>query len=351
MKKIKLLSLTLALVLVLVGCSNGKIKTSEGDVSSEVLGKTNEGLEDLRAKKGAFLTVNGDEVSYSDFYKFYDLYSGILAMRQNLTEELTNLFVLDKIVSKELEENKIEISQEELDKELELYIKNLGSEEAFNNYLSMLGVSREVFVQNVLNSIKNTKHREMYASKLDISDKEINDYYEKNKDNIDSVTAKHILVEDEETAKKVKEKLDKGEDFKAVSDEYSIDTAAKAKGADLGKVTRTRFDEDFVKGAFAVESGKISDPVKTQHGYHIIQVTENNVGLDKNKEMIKEALSTESYNQYIQEQVSKADIKFYDINGSVQNGNSESKGETKQETNQETKLETKQETKQETKSE
>lgn len=345
MKKIKLLSLTLALVLVLVGCSNGKIKTSEGDVSSEVLGKTNEGLEDLRAKKGAFLTVNGDEVSYSDFYKFYDLYSGILAMRQNLTEELTNLFVLDKIVSKELADNKIEVSQEELDKELGLYIQNLGSEEAFNNYLSMLGVSREVFVQNVLNSIKNTKHREMYASKLDISDKEINDYYEKNKDNIDSVTAKHILVEDEETAKTVKEKLDKGEDFKAVSDEYSIDTAAKAKGGDLGKVTRTRFDEDFVKGAFAVESGKISDPVKTQHGYHIIQVTENNVGLDKNKEMIKEALSTESYNQYIQEQVSKADIKFYDINGSVQNGNSESKGETKQETNQETKLETKQETK------
>ncbi|WP_311487762.1 peptidylprolyl isomerase [uncultured Helcococcus sp.] len=351
MKKIKLLSLTLALALVLVGCSNGKIKTSEGDVSSEVLGKTNEGLEDLRAKKGAFLTVNGDEVSYSDFYKFYDLYSGILAMRQNLTEELTNLFVLDKIVSKELADNKIEVSQEELDKELGLYIQNLGSEEAFNNYLSMLGVSREVFVQNVLNSIKNTKHREMYASKLDISDKEINDYYEKNKDNIDSVTAKHILVEDEETAKTVKEKLDKGEDFKAVSDEYSIDTAAKAKGGDLGKVTRTRFDEDFVKGAFAVESGKISDPVKTQHGYHIIQVTENNVGLDKNKEMIKEALSTESYNQYIQEQVSKADIKFYDINGSVQNGNSESKGETKQETNQETKLETKQETKQETKSE
>ncbi|WP_297376700.1 peptidylprolyl isomerase [uncultured Helcococcus sp.] len=339
MKKIKLLSLTLALALVLVGCSNGKIKTSEGDVSSEVLGKTNEGLEDLRAKKGAFLTVNGDEVSYSDFYKFYDLYSGILAMRQNLTEELTNLFVLDKIVSKELADNKIEVSQEELDKELGLYIQNLGSEEAFNNYLSMLGVSREVFVQNVLNSIKNTKHREMYASKLDISDKEINDYYEKNKDNIDSVTAKHILVEDEETAKTVKEKLDKGEDFKAVSDEYSIDTAAKAKGGDLGKVTRTRFDEDFVKGAFAVESGKISDPVKTQHGYHIIQVTENNVGLDKNKEMIKEALSTESYNQYIQEQVSKADIKFYDINGSVQNGNSESKGETKQETNQETKSE------------
>ena len=347
MKKIKLLSLTLALALVLVGCSNGKIKTSEGDVSSEVLGKTNEGLEDLRAKKGAFLTVNGDEVSYSDFYKFYDLYSGILAMRQNLTEELTNLFVLDKIVSKELADNKIEVSQEELDKELGLYIQNLGSEEAFNNYLSMLGVSREVFVQNVLNSIKNTKHREMYASKLDISDKEINDYYEKNKDNIDSVTAKHILVEDEETAKTVKEKLDKGEDFKAVSDEYSIDTAAKAKGGDLGKVTRTRFDEDFVKGAFAVESGKISDPVKTQHGYHIIQVTENNVGLDKNKEMIKEALSTESYNQYIQEQVSKADIKFYDINGSVQNGNSESKGETKQETNQETKLETNQETKSE----
>ena len=339
MKKTKLLSLTLALALVLVGCSNGKIKTSDGDINSEVVGKTNEGLEDLRSKKGAYVTINGDEVSYADFYNFYDLYSGILAMRQNLTEELTNLFVLDKIVSKELEENKIEISQEELDKELELYIKNLGSEEAFNNYLSMLGVSREIFVQNVLNSIKNTKHREMYASKLDISEDQINEYYEKNKDNIDSVNAKHILVKDEETAKKVKEKLDSGEDFKAVSDEYSIDTAAKEKGGDLGKVTKTRFDEDFVKGAFAVESGKISDPIKTKHGYHIVQVTENNVGLDKNIEMIKEALSTESYNKYIQEQVSKADIKFYDTKGSLQNGNSETQAETNQETNKETKSE------------
>ena len=124
MKKTRLLSLTLALALVLVGCSNGKIKTSDGDINSEVVGKTNEGLEDLRSKKSAYVTINGDEVSYADFYKFYDLYSGILAMRQNLTEELTNLFVLDKIVSKELEENKIEISQEELDKELELYEDN-----------------------------------------------------------------------------------------------------------------------------------------------------------------------------------------------------------------------------------
>lgn len=330
MKKRKLAALTLALSLALAGCSSAKVK-------SNVIGKTNEGLEDLRNKKGAYVTVNGDEVSYSEFYKFYDLYSGILAMRQNLTKELTNLFVLDKIVSKELKENKIEVSQEELDKELELYVKNLGSEQAFNNYLSMLGVTREVFIQNVLNSIKNTKHRDMYAKKMNISDEQINKHYEKNKDNIDSVNAKHILVKDEETAKKVKERLDKGEDFKALSDEYSIDTAAKKKGGDLGRVTKTRFDEDFVKGAFALEAGKVSDPVKTKHGYHIIKVIENNVGLDKNKDKIKEAIATEAYNKYIQEQVSKAEIKFYDTKGSLQKGNSETKGETKKETNKETK--------------
>ena len=51
--------------------------------------------------------------------------------------------------------------------------------------------------------------------------------------------------------------------------------------------------------------------------------------------MIKEALSTESYNKYIQEQVSKADIKFYDTKGSLQNGNSETQAETNQETKSE----------------
>ena len=87
------------------------------------------------------------------------------------------------------------------------------------------------------------------------------------------VHARHILVETEDEAKAVKAELEKGADFAELAKKKSKDPGA-SDGGDLGFFTKDQMVPEFSAVAFALEPGKISDPVKTQFGWHIIKVEE-----------------------------------------------------------------------------
>jgi peptidyl-prolyl cis-trans isomerase C len=87
------------------------------------------------------------------------------------------------------------------------------------------------------------------------------------------VRARHILVETEDEAKAVKAELDKGADFAELAKKKSKDPGA-SDGGDLGFFTKDQMVPEFSAVAFSLEPGKISDPVKSQFGWHIIKVEE-----------------------------------------------------------------------------
>lgn len=87
------------------------------------------------------------------------------------------------------------------------------------------------------------------------------------------VHARHILVETEDEAKKIAEELKKGANFAELAKKSSKDPGA-ADGGDLGFFTKDQMVPEFSKVAFELEPGKISDPVKSQFGWHIIKVEE-----------------------------------------------------------------------------
>jgi parvulin-like peptidyl-prolyl isomerase len=80
----------------------------------------------------------------------------------------------------------------------------------------------------------------------------------------------HILVEKESLAKDILEKINKGESFSKLAEEYSIDGSRK-KGGDLGFFGNGVMVKDFEKAAFSLKKGEVSRIVKTQFGYHIIK--------------------------------------------------------------------------------
>src|SRR5437762_2459734 len=87
------------------------------------------------------------------------------------------------------------------------------------------------------------------------------------------VHARHILVETEDEAKAVAEELKKGADFAELAKKKSKDPGA-SDGGDLGFFTKDQMVPEFSNVAFVQEPGKISDPVKSQFGWHIIKVEE-----------------------------------------------------------------------------
>ncbi|MGF9760276.1 peptidylprolyl isomerase [Microvirga sp. 0TCS3.31] len=88
------------------------------------------------------------------------------------------------------------------------------------------------------------------------------------------VRARHILVENEDEAKAIATRVKGGEDFAKVAGEVSKDPGSKTDGGDLGFFTKDRMVEPFAEAAFKMEAGQISDPVKSQFGWHVIKVEE-----------------------------------------------------------------------------
>ena len=91
------------------------------------------------------------------------------------------------------------------------------------------------------------------------------------------VRARHVLVETEEEAKKAQARVKGGEDFGKVAGELSKDPGSKTEGGDLGFFTQDRMVQPFAETAFKLEAGQISDPVKTQFGWHVIKVEEKRI--------------------------------------------------------------------------
>jgi peptidyl-prolyl cis-trans isomerase C len=105
------------------------------------------------------------------------------------------------------------------------------------------------------------------------------------------VHARHILVETEDEAKAVEEELKKGADFAELAKKKSKDPGA-SDGGDLGFFTKDQMVPEFSAVAFALEPGKISDPVKTQFGWHVIKVEEKRNRKAPDFEQVKPQIET-----------------------------------------------------------
>ncbi|GAC1556223.1 MAG: peptidylprolyl isomerase [Beijerinckiaceae bacterium] len=88
----------------------------------------------------------------------------------------------------------------------------------------------------------------------------------------EEVHARHILVDSEPDAQAALKRVKAGEDFAKVANEMSKDPGSK--GGDLGWFTKERMVPEFAEAAFKMQPGQISDPVKSQFGWHVIQVEE-----------------------------------------------------------------------------
>ena len=86
------------------------------------------------------------------------------------------------------------------------------------------------------------------------------------------IKARHILVPSEQEAKDIAAKLKSGMDFAKLAQEFSKDPGSGKEGGDLGWFTTDRMVPEFGDAASKMKPGQVSDPVKTQFGWHIIKV-------------------------------------------------------------------------------
>ncbi len=134
------------------------------------------------------------------------------------------------------------------------------------------------------------------------------------------VRARHILVESEDAAKAVIKQLDEGAEFAELAAAQTIDTAAAAKGGDLGFFTADQMVPEFSEAAFTLEDGHYTkNPVKTRFGWHVIEVEERRdvkrPTFEQARPQLEEQLSQELVSQVLTELRGKAKIEKFNPDG------------------------------------
>jgi foldase protein PrsA len=209
--------------------------------------------------------VNGEVITKDELYDVLVAQSGA---------EVLDSLISDKIIDIELKKKGFEVADKDVDSELQKMIQQYGGQESFNQALASYGYTENDIKKNIKMNLSATK---LVGADVVITDADTKAYFEENKTSFDTpeqVKASHILVADEEKAKEVKAKLSAGGDFAALAKEYSTDESNKDQGGDLGFFGKGAMVPEFENAAFTLKIGDISEPVKTEFGYHIIKVAE-----------------------------------------------------------------------------
>ena len=133
---------------------------------------------------------------------------------------------------------------------------------------------------------------EEVLSNILIDDNEVVEYYNQNTEFFneqEQISAKHILVDSEEKANKVFELINNGLPFEIAAKEHSS-CPSKDQGGNLGVFGKGMMVPEFEKAAFGSNIGEITQPVKTQFGYHLILVEEKIEPKEKSFEEVKESI-------------------------------------------------------------
>ncbi|WP_137743612.1 peptidylprolyl isomerase [Robertmurraya siralis] len=183
------------------------------------------------------------------------------AMKKSYGQNVLQQLVYEKILSE-----KYEVTDEELDAKFNEVKEQLGAN--FEMALMQYNMTEESFKDSLKLDLLVEKAA---TADMEVTDEEVQEYYDNYKPQI---KARHILVEDEATAKEVKAKLDDGGDFAELAKEYSQDPGSAEEGGELGWFGPGMMVQPFEEAAYALDVNEISEPVKSDNGFHIIQVTE-----------------------------------------------------------------------------
>ena len=180
---------------------------------------------------------------------------------------------------------------------------------------------KAAFRDSIRGQLRNEALRERVVGSIEPTEEELRSHFENDilaYETEEEIRASHILVQDEETANQILEELALGQSFAELAKEYSTDTGTVDEGGDLGWFSRGQMVVEFEEAAFALEKGEISKPVKTDYGYHIIQLVDRQAAstpiLEEVKDQVRNdyiaQLSSERFNDWYQETLAQADIKI-----------------------------------------
>ena len=194
---------------------------------------------------------------------------------QTLQNQAVAYLVQREEYANEADDLGIKVSDEEITKKVDevkkQYFQN--DQKKFEAGLKQQGYTVAALREDLVSQLLSQKIYESLTKSVKVSDPELQKYYDDNKTQYsvaESRAVRHILVKTKAEADAIHSQLESGADFAKLAKENSLDPGSKDQGGKL-TVSRGQTVAPFDKAAFALATNQLSDPVKTEFGYHLIQ--------------------------------------------------------------------------------
>ena len=290
---------------------------------------------------GPVATVDGVELEPEGFNEMVrerveQMPGGVQPQMVDQFKQQSINFAIDKqLIDQVLEEEQIEVTEDDVREAIEEFKSRFPDEATFEQTLEEMGMSEEEMMEGIEKDVQLEKYLSE-SHDLSVSEDEIRQFFEEHEEQFsrdDEIHARHILIEadegaDDEAAETARERAEEiyeevtgGADFEEMAREHS-EGPTGPRGGDLGFFPEDRMVPEFSEVAFSMEPGEISEPVRTQFGYHVIEVVDtrdaSEPDFDEEASEIEMHLSqqkrAEVFHQFLEELKADVDIEILEEN-------------------------------------
>lgn len=283
----------------------------------------------------ALAIVNGEYINQAAFQRYLDRqlasysksYGTDFSKPENqdqltiIKQRILQTMVSNQVLLQVAAENGIEITREEIERELANIKANYPNEEAFLQVLEQVKYTLADLEKDISLQRSFDKLAEHFGKDETITEDEAKNYYQENLNRYSSpeqVKAWHILVDSEEKSQEIYQQLTGGADFAQLAKEKSI-CPSSAQGGDLGFFGRGQMVAEFEYAAFQQEIGMIGEPIKTEFGWHIVKVVDKKAAVIEDFANVKDEIfntlimrkkSDQAIN-YLRDRLERSNIQYY----------------------------------------
>ena len=276
-------------------------------------------------------TVNGQNITSQQLEEIFKAaVEGSGSKSADLTNEqklgaynqLLQELIMDKLVAGAAAGEKV--TDADVDAVIAKIKKQFPDEKIFEEQLKQAGQTPEKLKENLRTMLQQQLWMKSQVTASDVTETQAQSFYDSNTKEFEqpeTVKASHILfmlkpdateadvTKQKEAATKAAERATKGEDFGGLAKELSEEPGAKESAGDLGFFTKDRMVPEFANAAFSQKIGDISQPVRSQFGWHVIKVTEtkpaSTVPFPEVKDQITAYLKSNSQREAVQSVLKK----------------------------------------------
>ena len=198
-----------------------------------------------------------------------------------LRASIVTYLVQKEIIKEKAAEMDVTVTDKALDERMKQIVQQVGGQKKLDKLLKDQSVTLAQLEQQLRAQMLQDAVQKKVNDGIKVSEADLKKYFEdpanESQFNVpESVDARHVLVKTQAEADEVRDLLEadsSDENWEKVAKEYSTDPGSKDAGGSLGNFPKGRMVKPFDDAAFSLEIGEISEPVKSQFGYHVIEVT------------------------------------------------------------------------------